>query len=90
MNEVWSLEELYTGWEDERFLEDIQKLDQKIQEFNEFADKKLLSDNKTEQREIIREGLLKLEEIAQLQTNLGVYCVLRQSAALLHLLNADI
>ncbi len=80
MNEVWSLEELYTGWEDERFLEDIQKLDQKIQEFNEFADKKLLSDNKTEQREIIREGLLKLEEIAQLQTNLGVYCVLRQSA----------
>lgn len=81
MNQVWSLEELYHGWEDEKFLKDIQCFDQSIKELNDFAATKLSSKGASieQQREVIRTGLLKLEKAVELENNLQIYCELRQS-----------
>lgn len=48
----WSLKELYTSFESEEFLKDLEKLDKLIVEFNNWANENLLSiDNPVEKME---------------------------------------
>lgn len=79
MNKVWSLDILYQGFEEEAFQNDLKRLDECIEELNLFTSKELFMNYGTtaQQRETVKEGLLKLEQIMVLQNNLQNYCELR-------------
>ncbi len=75
MYDKWSLDVLYSGFEDEKFLEDIAAVDEKILAYQEFAET-LGSES---ERETIKRALQMDEEFEELAGNLFSYCSLRQS-----------
>ncbi|MCR4772121.1 MAG: M3 family oligoendopeptidase [Oscillospiraceae bacterium] len=75
MNGEWSLKELYSGYDDPRFAEDMAKLDELCARFADLAERP-----EGEPREIVRSFILLSEEIEALNINLGSYAGLRQAA----------
>ncbi len=76
MYDKWSLEVLYTSFEDENFKFDVVKVDEMIQEYQSFAD--LLG--KMGERETVKKALQLEEEFSLVFHRLYSYCSLRQSA----------
>ena len=75
MYDKWSLEVLYSGFEDEKFLADFAAVDEKIAECQAFAD----ALGREGERETVKKSLLMEEEFEKLLGNLFSYCSLRQS-----------
>lgn len=75
MNKEWSLEELYKGYEDSAFQEDIKKLEQAVATFNRLAGNL----DAAQPAKSIREMLLASEELTALAERLFVFCSLKQS-----------
>ena len=76
MYDTWSLDVLYTSFEDENFKLDVVKVDELIKEYQAFAD----SLGKSGERETVKKAL-QLEEAFELVFHrLYSYCSLRQSA----------
>ena len=75
MYDKWSLEVLYSGFEDEKFLADFAAVDGKIAAYQAFADA-LGSEG---ERETVKKALLMDEEFEELVGNLFSFCSLRQS-----------
>ena len=75
MYDKWSLEVLYTGFEDEKFTKDMAKLDAMIEEYQKFAD----SLGTGEVKETVKKSLQMEEEFTLLVDRLYSYCSLRQS-----------
>lgn len=75
MNSVWSLDKLYTGYDDPKFIEDLSKVDASISEMNNFVndlEKNEASNNLLKAIEI-------LEEQEKLFTKLFNFASLKQS-----------
>lgn len=75
MNDTWSLDVLYRGYDDPKFLEDLKKADQICDNMNELS--KTLS--KYETKDALNRIVDVLEEMTAIAESLGVYCSLRQS-----------
>lgn len=75
MNGEWSLSELYSGYDDPRFAEDMAKADELCAQFAALSE-----DLTGEAGETLKKYLLLSEKAAELFTNLGVYASLRQAA----------
>jgi len=75
MYDKWSLEVLYSGFEDEKFLADFAAVDGKITAYQQFAD----SLGSEGERETVKKALLMDEEFEELVGNLFSFCSLRQS-----------
>ena len=75
MYDTWSLEVLYSGFEDERFLKDFAAVDEKIEAYQSFAE----SLGSESERETVKKALLMDEEFELLVDNLYSFCSLRQS-----------
>lgn len=75
MYDKWSLDVLYNGFDDEKFIEEFNKLDEYIEKFNEIAASLGSKDDKTTVTEILKEQ----EEFSSLISRLYSYCSLRQS-----------
>lgn len=73
MRDTWSLDVLYTGFDDKRWSEDLKKLDDCVEKFQAFAAK--LSDEN--EKETIKEGLKLLEELEGLFAQMMIFCELR-------------
>lgn len=76
MRDTWSLDVLYTGFDDKRWSEDLKKLDDCVEKFLSFAAK--LSDEN--EKETIKEGLKLLEELDGLSAQMMIFCELRGAA----------
>ena len=76
MRDTWSLDVLYTGFDDKRWSEDLKKLDDCVEKFLSFAAK--LSDEN--EKETIKEGLKLLEELEGLFAQMIIFCELRGAA----------
>lgn len=76
MRDTWSLDVLYTGFDDKRWSEDLKKLDDCVEKFLAFAAK--LSDEN--EKETIKEGLKLLEELEGLSVQMMIFCELRGAA----------
>lgn len=76
MRDTWSLDVLYTGFDDKRWSEDLKKLDDCVEKFQAFAAK--LSDEN--EKETIKEGLKLLEELEGLSAQMMIFCELRGAA----------
>lgn len=76
MRDTWSLDVLYTGFDDKRWSEDLKKLDDCVEKFQAFAAK--LSDEN--EKETIKEGLKLLEELEGLFAQMMIFCELRGAA----------
>lgn len=76
MYDKWSLDILYSGFDDERFQDDLKKLDALIEEKNAFASALGRQDVRT----TVREALLLSERFRTTFYNLINYCSLLQSA----------
>ena len=76
MYDKWSLEVLYSGFEDEKFLKDFARVEEMIQEYQSFAE--TLGQNDV--RETVKKSLLMDEEFDLLVGELYGYCSLRRSA----------
>ena len=75
MYDKWSLEVLYSGFDDEKFHRDIAKADEMIKEYQAFAE----TLGQKEERETVKQALLMDEEFELLVDRLYSYCSLRQS-----------
>lgn len=76
MRDTWSLDVLYTGFDDKRWSEDLKKLDDCVERFQAFVAK--LSDEN--EKETIKEGLKLLEELEGLSAQMMIFCELRGAA----------
>ena len=76
MRDTWSLDVLYTGFNDKRWSEDLKKLDDCVEKFQAFAAR--LSDEN--EKETIKEGLKLLEELEGLSAQMMIFCELRGAA----------
>lgn len=76
MRDTWSLDVLYTGFDDKRWSEDLKELDRCVEAFNVFAGK--LSEKNG--KETIKEGLELLEKLASLSMQMLIFCELRGAA----------
>lgn len=76
MRDTWSLDVLYTGFDDKRWSEDLKKLDDCVERFQAFAAK--LSDEN--EKETIKEGLKLLEKLEGLSAQMMIFCELRGAA----------
>lgn len=76
MRDTWSLDVLYTGFDDKRWSEDLKKLDDCVKKFQAFAAR--LSDEN--EKETIKEGLKLLEELEGLSAQMMIFCELRGAA----------
>lgn len=76
MNETWSLKELYAGYDDPKYLQDCQKLDQLCNEYSAFV--KTMAE--LPPIEVIRKGLLLEESITELVELLLDFSSLQQQA----------
>ena len=76
MRDTWSLDVLYTGFDDKCWSEDLKKLDDCVEKFQAFAAK--LSDEN--EKETIKEGLKLLEELEGLFAQMMIFCELRGAA----------
>lgn len=76
MRDTWSLDVLYTGFDDKRWSEDLKKLDDCVEKFLSFAAR--LSDEN--EKETIKEGLKLLEELEGLSAQMMIFCELRGAA----------
>lgn len=76
MRDTWSLDVLYTGFDDKRWSEDLKKLDDCVERFQAFAAK--LSDEN--EKETIKDGLKLLEELEGLSAQMMIFCELRGAA----------
>jgi pepF/M3 family oligoendopeptidase len=74
MNKEWSLNELYTGYDDIKFKEDIKKADEAVAKIKTFASKL-----EGEPKEVIKKGLCLMEEFETVFTNLILFANLKQS-----------
>lgn len=75
MYDKWSLEVLYSGFEDEKFLADYAAVDGKIAEYQAFAE----SLGSEGERETVKKALLMDEAFDELVSDLFSFCSLRQS-----------
>jgi len=75
MYDKWSLEVLYSGFDDEKFLADFAKTDEMIAAYQEFANNL----GKESERETVKKALLIDEAFEELVGNLYSFCSLRQS-----------
>lgn len=75
MYDKWSLEVLYSGFQDEKFLNDFAKVDELISQYQEFAE----SLGSKDVRETVKQSLILDEEFDMLLGNLYSFCSLRQS-----------
>lgn len=75
MNEVWSLDVLYKGYDDDKFQADLAKVDVVVSEMNALSKK--LEEYTT--KEALHKIITALENTLSLQERLSVYCMLRQS-----------
>ncbi len=75
MYDKWSLEVLYTGFEDEKFKKDVARLDELIAVYTDFADKL----GEMGERETVTKAYQLNEELELLIDSLYSYCSLRQS-----------
>ena len=75
MYDKWSLDVLYTGFDDEKFQNEFQKIDNYIEKFNSFASTLGSKDDKT----TVKEALQLREEYTTIINRLFGYCSLRQS-----------
>lgn len=75
MYDKWSLDVLYTGFDDPKFQSDFEQLDVLVEKANAFA----ASLGEKDARTTAKESLLLMEEFRTLLMNLGEYCQLRQS-----------
>lgn len=76
MYDKWSLDVLYSGFDDKNFQNDLTKLDETIEKFTTFASTLGEKDDRT----TVKEALANIEELNNLLSSLLVYCSLRQSA----------
>lgn len=76
MRDTWSLDVLYTGFDDKRWSEDLKELDRCVEAFNVFAGK--LSEKNG--KETIKEGLELLEKLESLSMQMLIFCELRGAA----------
>ena len=76
MRDTWSLDVLYTGFDDKRWSEDLKELDRCVEAFNVFAGK--LSEENG--KETIKEGLELLEKLESLSMQMLIFCELRGAA----------
>ena len=76
MRDTWSLDVLYTGFDDKRWSEDLKELDRCVEAFNVFAGK--LSEETG--KETIKEGLELLEKLESLSMQMLIFCELRGAA----------
>ena len=75
MYDKWSLKVLYSGFDDEKFQKDFQKIDELIAQYQTFAEKLGSEDIKT----TLKNALLLTEEFNMLLNDLFGYCSLVQS-----------
>ena len=75
MYDKWSLEVLYSGFDDEKFQKDMARVDELITAYQTFAENL----GKNEERETVKQALLMDEEFELLVDSLYSYCSLRQS-----------
>lgn len=76
MYDKWSLEVLYSGFQDEKFLSDFARVDELIAAYQNFAET-LGTDG---EQKTVKKSLLLEEEFETLVGNLYCFCSLRQSA----------
>ena len=76
MNSVWSLDKLYTGYNDPKFIEDFSKLDTSISEMNNFVSNL----EKNDASNNIVKAIELLEEQRKLFSNLFLFARLKKSA----------
>ncbi len=76
MRDTWSLDVLYTGFDDKRWSEDLKELDRCVEAFNVFAGK--LSEKNG--KKTIKEGLELLEKLESLSMQMLIFCELRGAA----------
>ena len=76
MRDTWSLDVLYTGFDDKRWSEELKELDRCVEAFNVFAGK--LSEENG--KETIKEGLELLEKLESLSMQMLIFCELRGAA----------
>ncbi|MBP3611170.1 MAG: M3 family oligoendopeptidase [Lachnospiraceae bacterium] len=76
MYDKWSLEVLYSGFEDEKFQKDLEKTDVLIKEYQRFAE----TLGQESEQETVKKALQLDEEFELLVDRLYSYCSLRQSA----------
>jgi pepF/M3 family oligoendopeptidase len=74
MNSEWSLKELYDGYDDPKYIADLKKADELCRKFADFASK---LDGKP--AEVVKEGLLLMEETETVFTDLVLFANLRQA-----------
>ena len=75
MYDNWSLEVLYSGFDDEKFQKDMAKADEMIAAYQTFAE----TLGQAEERETVKKALAMDEEFELLVDSLYSYCSLRQS-----------
>ena len=75
MYDKWSLEVLYSGFEDEKFKKDMARVDELIGEYTEFA----ASLGSEDARTTVKKAIALDEELELLIDGLYSYCSLRQS-----------
>lgn len=75
MNSVWSLDKLYKGYNDPKFIEDLNKVDSSINEMNDFVN--TLEKNDAKNNLIKAIGLLEIQQ--ELFTKLFSFASLKQS-----------
>lgn len=76
MNDRWSLDILYAGFEDKKWKDDIQTLEELIVKFDLFTQE---MDQKQPEL-VIKEGILQLEELESLGSQLIIFASLKQAA----------
>ena len=76
MYDKWSLDVLYTGFDDPKFQSDLNKLDELIEAKNAFA----ATLGEKDARTTAKEALLSIEKFTEVFYSLMEYCSLRQSA----------
>ena len=75
MNQEWSLDVLYQGYQDKKFLDDMSKIDELVNKMNSVA----MDLSKYEVKEALHKIISTLEEVYSLHERLGGYCSLRQA-----------
>lgn len=76
MNSVWSLDKLYTGYDDPKFIEDLSKVDASVSEMNNFVNNL----EKNEASNNLLKAIEILEEQQKLFTKLFSFASLKKSA----------
>lgn len=76
MYDKWSLDVLYSGFDDEKFQSDLKKFDEIIENITVFASALGEKDSRT----TAKEALTNIEELHHILSSLLIYCSLRQSA----------